>query len=125
MIFYVFYIYFLYCTHILHFLQVLFSDIFSEAQAVTDIDDVTRELCALLRDKLLTVLVLSMTQIRNIYHAKLAQCSVGHVLGMGVSDNILEKAVILAGATKINNLSMASIISICKYRAVVLQKHFV
>lgn len=61
-----------------------------------------QELSSLLRDKLLAQTVLSMTDLKNCYQTKLAQCPPGHILGTGVSDNLLERAVLKMGASKVN-----------------------
>lgn len=68
----------------------------------SDTDTLVRELSALLRDKLLVNSVLNMSDMRHMYQTKLAQCPPGHVLATGVSDTVLEKAILTCGAVKVH-----------------------
>jgi len=46
--------------------------------------------------------VLNMSDMRHMYQTKLAQCPPGHVLATGVSDTVLEKAILTCGAVKVH-----------------------
>ena len=66
-----------------------------------DLGALSQELSILLREKLQAQHVFTMSDMRRIHQTKLAQCGPGHVLGTGVTDNLLEKTVLTVGATKL------------------------
>lgn len=92
----------------LFLLRILYTRVFSNVlvwlicRATNgDLGSLSQELSILLREKLLVHHVFTMADMRRIYQTKLAQCGPGHILGTGVSDNLLEKTVLTVGATKV------------------------
>ncbi|CAE1294476.1 RPC5 [Acanthosepion pharaonis] len=65
--------------------------------------DMQQELQSFVRDKLYSRYVLTLSELKRLFHLKLTQCQSGHILGTGVSDKMLEQAVIDVGGIKINN----------------------
>ena len=65
--------------------------------------DMLQELQSFVRDKLYSRYVLTLSELKRLFHLKLTQCQSGHILGTGVSDKMLEQAVIDVGGIKINN----------------------
>lgn len=66
--------------------------------------ELLHELHLFVRDKLYSRYVLTLSELKRLFHLKLTQCQSGHILGTGVSDIMLEQAVIDVGGVKVNNL---------------------
>ena len=65
---------------------------------------ILEELSAVIAPRLRSQYVLSLPQLRNIHNLELAQRPAGDVLGSGVTDHLLESAVLSLGAVKASSM---------------------
>ena len=61
------------------------------------------ELQSFVREKLFNRYVLSLSELRRLYTLQMASCPPGHILATGVTDQLLEEAVLRVGGTRVKN----------------------
>ncbi|GAB1607650.1 DNA-directed RNA polymerase III subunit RPC5-like [Argonauta hians] len=66
-------------------------------------EDVQEGLRSFVRDKLYSRYVLTLGEVRRLLQLSLIQSEPGHILSSGVSDHMLEKAVLDVGGVKLND----------------------
>ncbi|XP_022319153.2 DNA-directed RNA polymerase III subunit RPC5-like [Crassostrea virginica] len=69
----------------------------------TNTGDFNQEVQNFVKEKLYTRFVVSTSELRRLFQMHLAQCPPGHILSTGVSDSLLEEAVLKVGGVQLEN----------------------
>lgn len=69
----------------------------------TNTGDFDQEVQNFVKEKLYTRFVVSTSELRRLFQMHLAQCPPGHILSTGVSDSLLEEAVLKVGGVQLEN----------------------